>query len=154
MKISTKARHAVTAMMDLAINDRYGPVSLLDISRCQGISLSYLEQLFAKLRKDGLVIGTRGPGGGYRLTCAPSHISIAQVVSTVEEHNRPHGAAKLSMQFSEDCLTHRLWDDLSARLYTYLDGISLDDCIHHPEFRNANSSSTGRDHMFSRKTAA
>ena len=154
MKISTKARHAITAMMDLAINDRYSPVSLVDISRCQGISLSYLEQLFARLRKDGLVIGARGPGGGYRLARTPSEISIAQVVSAIEGHGQSHPSAKLSIQLGEECLTHRVWDDLSARLYTYLDGISLGECTHRPEFRTARASRTGRSHMFPRKTAA
>jgi Rrf2 family transcriptional regulator, iron-sulfur cluster assembly transcription factor len=72
MKLSTKGRYAVTAMMDLAIHDKIGPVTLADISQCQGISLSYLEQLFAKLRKQGLVEGVRGPGGGYRLARPPT----------------------------------------------------------------------------------
>ncbi|MBT8112379.1 MAG: Rrf2 family transcriptional regulator, partial [Gammaproteobacteria bacterium] len=89
MKLSTKARHAITAMMDLAINDNYKPVTLADISQCQGISLSYLEQLFAKLRKSGLVVGVRGPGGGYRLSRSPNEISVAQVLSSIDENVQP-----------------------------------------------------------------
>ena len=89
MKLSTKARHAITAMMDLSINDKYRPVTLADISQCQGISLSYLEQLFAKLRKGGLVVGVRGPGGGYRLARSPHAISVAQVISAIDETVQP-----------------------------------------------------------------
>jgi len=81
MRLSTKGRYSVTAMLDLAIHDRAGPVTLADISQCQGISLSYLEQLFAKLRSDGLVKGVRGPGGGYRLAKPASEISIASIIS-------------------------------------------------------------------------
>ena len=75
MRLSTKGRYAVTAMMDIALHQRVGPVTLADISQCQGISLSYLEQLFAKLRKGGLVEGVRGPGGGYRLARPADQIS-------------------------------------------------------------------------------
>ncbi|HAS52295.1 MAG TPA: Fe-S cluster assembly transcriptional regulator IscR, partial [Gammaproteobacteria bacterium] len=85
MKLSTKGRYAVTAMMHLAIHDRNGPVTLAEISQCQGISLSYLEQLFSKLRRRGLVEGVRGPGGGYRLALIPDQVTIADIVSAVDE---------------------------------------------------------------------
>ncbi len=148
MKLSTRARHAVTAMMDLAINDQYEPVTLADISRCQGISLSYLEQLFAKPRKSGLVIGVRGPGGGYRLARSPYEISIAQVVSAIDGH------AEFSIQFNEAYLTHQIWDKLSARIYRYLDGMSLGEFTDCPEYHTRRVSGKNRSHMFPRKTAA
>ena len=86
MRLSTKGRYSVTAMLDLAIHDKAGPVTLADISQCQGISLSYLEQLFARLRKSGLVKGVRGPGGGYRLARPASEISIAEIICSVDEN--------------------------------------------------------------------
>ena len=136
MKLSTKGRYAVTAMMDLAIHDREGPVTLADISSCQGISLSYLEQLFARLRQYGLVEGVRGPGGGYRLG-KPSHqISVADIIVAVDESidsTRCHG--NLDCNKGERCLTHHLWNDLSEQLYAFLDGITLSEFIKDPEVR-------------------
>ena len=85
MRLSTKGRYAVTAMMDIALHQKVGPVTLADISQCQGISLSYLEQLFAKLRKGGLVKGVRGPGGGYRLARPADQISVADIIQSVDE---------------------------------------------------------------------
>ena len=85
MRLSTKGRYGVTAMMDLAIHDNAGPVTLADISQCQGISLSYLEQLFAKLRRAELVEGVRGPGGGYKLSRPADKISVAEIISAVDE---------------------------------------------------------------------
>lgn len=136
MKLSTKGRYAVTAMMDLAIHDRDGPVTLSDISNCQGISLSYLEQLFARLRQSGLVEGVRGPGGGYRLG-KPSHqISVADIILAVDEsidNTRCNGNKDCNK--GEKCLTHHLWNDLSDRLYEFLDGITLAEFIKDPEVR-------------------
>ena len=85
MRLSTKGRYAVTAMMDIALHEKQGPVTLAEISQCQGISLSYLEQLFSKLRKHGLVTGVRGPGGGYRLAKTADKISIADIIQSVDE---------------------------------------------------------------------
>ncbi|MCK4708936.1 MAG: Rrf2 family transcriptional regulator, partial [Gammaproteobacteria bacterium] len=85
MRLSTKGRYGVTAMMDLAIHDNAGPVTLADISQCQGISLSYLEQLFSKLRKHGLVDGVRGPGGGYKLARPADSITVAEIIMAVDE---------------------------------------------------------------------
>ena len=88
MRLSTKGRYSVTAMLDLAIHDKAGPVTLADISQCQGISLSYLEQLFSRLRKGGLVKGVRGPGGGYRLAKPASEINIAEIIHARSEERR------------------------------------------------------------------
>ena len=157
MKLSTKARHAITAMMDLAINDNYKPVTLADISQCQGISLSYLEQLFAKLRKSGLVIGVRGPGGGYRLSRSPNEISVAQVISAIDENVQPKQEhSELSVQFDDRCITHQIWDELSAKIYNYLDSVSLGEFTQRPEYQMLRQQATGgnRSHMFPKRTAA
>lgn len=127
MKLSTKGKYAVTAMLDLALNAREGrKVTLADISEMQGISLSYLEQLFARLRRARLVQGTRGPGGGYVLARTPHHISIAQIVSAVDERgDNPKGEGKEHSPSGERSLTHELWGDLSQDIYSFLDGITL-----------------------------
>lgn len=136
MKLSTKGRYAVTAMMDLAIHDREGPVTLSDISNCQGISLSYLEQLFAKLRQSGLVDGVRGPGGGYRLGKPPQSISVADIIMAVDESiDNTRCKGNLDCNKGERCLTHHLWNDLSERLYDFLDEITLSEFIKNPEVR-------------------
>ena len=127
MRLSTKGRYAVTAMMDLAIHEDSGPVTLADISLCQDISLSYLEQLMSQLRRNDLVRGMRGPGGGYSLSRPGSEISVAEIISAVDE---PMQATRCggeeNCQEGERCLTHDLWNDLSHRLYEFLDGITLD----------------------------
>lgn len=133
MKLSTKGRYSVTAMLDLAIHDKAGPVTLGDISQCQGISLSYLEQLFSNLRKAGLVKGVRGPGGGYRLAKAASDISIAQIIRAVDEKvDVTNCNGEGDCQDGERCLTHELWTDLSDRLYKFLDGITLAQFVDRP----------------------
>ncbi len=156
MKLSTKARHAITAMMDLAINDNYKPVTLADISQCQGISLSYLEQLFAKLRKNGLVVGVRGPGGGYRLSRSPSEISVAQVISAIDENVKPEEQNELTVQYDDRCITHQIWDELSVKIYNYLDGVSLGEFTQKPEYQMLRQQATGgnRSHMFPKRSAA
>ncbi len=136
MKLSTKGRYAVTAMMDLAIHDHEGPVTLADISNCQGISLSYLEQLFAKLRKHGLVEGVRGPGGGYRLGKPASQISIAQIIVAVDENiDATRCRGNEDCHGGDKCLTHQLWADLSTRLYDFLDELTLASFVNRPEIR-------------------
>lgn len=126
MKLSTKGRYAVTAMMDLAIHEKYGPVTLADISQIQGISLSYLEQLFANLRRKNLVEGTRGPGGGYRLARPASDITIAEIVTAVDEHlDTTRCAGQENCQEGERCLAHDLWTELSGQIYDFLNGITL-----------------------------
>jgi Rrf2 family transcriptional regulator, iron-sulfur cluster assembly transcription factor len=136
MRLSTKGRYAVTAMLDLAIHDGKGPITLADISQCQGISLSYLEQLFAKLRRDGLVEGVRGPGGGYRLAKPAAEISIADIISAVDERvDATLCAGKENCQEGERCLTHDLWTSLSAQIYKYLAGITLAEFLARPSVR-------------------
>jgi Rrf2 family iron-sulfur cluster assembly transcriptional regulator len=133
MKLSTKARHAITAMMDLALNDKVRPVTLAEISQSQGISLSYLEQLFAKLRKSGLVIGVRGPGGGYKLSRVPSEISVAQIISSIDEY-RPKTTSQVSAEptLEKKYVTHVLWDELSEKIYCFLSGITLAEFANRP----------------------
>ncbi|OOZ41630.1 hypothetical protein BOW53_02825 [Solemya pervernicosa gill symbiont] len=128
MKLSSKGRYAVTAMMDIAIHDRYGPVTLADISYSQGISLSYLEQLFAKLRKHGLVEGLRGPGGGYRLGRPSSDITIDQIITAVDEKAN---AARQPTAEGED-LTQTLWNDLSDQIHNFLGTITLAQFVDQP----------------------
>lgn len=126
MKLSTKGRYAVTAMMDLALHEHEGPVTLADISRCQRISLSYLEQLFARLRKHKLVKGVRGPGGGYRLAKPAAEITVADVIVAVDENvDATRCRGKRNCQNGDPCLTHDLWTDLSQQIYGFLNGITL-----------------------------
>jgi len=130
MKLTTRGRYAVTAMLDLALYEQQGPISLADISERQEISLSYLEQLFSRLRRGKLVESTRGPGGGYRIAQPLEQVSIADIVRAVNEsvdttqcggrkNCHPHGR----------CLTHDLWEGLSEQIDTFLSGISLQDLI-------------------------
>ena len=120
MKLSTKGRYGVTAMMDLAIHDNAGPVTLADISQCQGISLSYLEQLFSKLRKAKLVEGVRGPGGGYRLSRPSDEINIAEIINAVDEKvDVTKCNQEANCQDGMRCLTHDLWMELSERLQSF-----------------------------------
>jgi Rrf2 family iron-sulfur cluster assembly transcriptional regulator len=126
MRLTTKGRYAVTAMLDLAIHHGEGPVTLADIARRQGISLSYLEQLFAQLRKRGLVSSSRGPGGGYRLGKEANHIAVVDVIGAVDETvdaTRCGGAE--NCQGEARCLTHDLWHDLSRQIHEFLGGIDL-----------------------------
>ncbi len=126
MRLTTKGRYAVTAMLDLALHYQDGPITLADISQRQGISLSYLEQLFSKLRKQGLVDSTRGPGGGYRLSREASNIAVADVITAVDEKVETTRCGGLSnCQDDQQCLTHELWTELSGQIHQFLMGISL-----------------------------
>lgn len=137
MRLTTKGRYAVTAMLDLAIHGQAKPVSLNDISSRQGISLSYLEQLFAKLRRSDLVSSVRGPGGGYRLSRAESEISIAQVVDAVNESmDATRCQGKGDCQEGDQCLTHHLWQSLSEQIHAFLDQISIHDLVSRQEVRD------------------
>lgn len=130
MKLTSKGRYAVTAMLDVTIHATYGPVSLADISERQAISLSYLEQLFSKLRKQGLVISIRGPGGGYRLGRCSAEITIADVISAVNENvDATKCEGRGNCQGGEQCLTHSLWQSLSQRIEEFLQNISLAELI-------------------------
>lgn len=130
MRLTTKGRYAVTAMLDLALNQETGPISLSDISERQGISLSYLEQLFAKLRRHALVTSVRGPGGGYQLGRPSELISVADVVDAVSESlDATKCQGKTGCQQGEVCLTHHLWLDLSQQIHDFLHSISLADLV-------------------------
>lgn len=126
MRLTTKGRYAVTAMLDLAIHATNSPVPLADISRRQGISLSYLEQLFARLRKQGLVDSARGPGGGYRLSRDASKIAVVDVIEAIDENvDVTRCSGNGDCQDGQPCLTHELWCDLSAQIRAFLSGITL-----------------------------
>lgn len=130
MKLTTKGRYAVTAMLDLALHYDQGAVTLADIAKRQGISLSYLEQLFAKLRRNGLVDSVRGPGGGYNLASDPSEISVADIVLAINENiDARRCGGKANCDGDERCLTHELWESLSNRISDFLSGISLADLV-------------------------
>jgi len=130
MRLTTKGRYAVTAMLDLAIHYSDGPITLADISGRQGISLSYLEQLFSKLRKHGLVDSARGPGGGYRLSRPSSEIAVVEVITAVDEKvDATRCGGKGNCQGEERCLTHELWTDLSSQIYDFLSNITLGDLV-------------------------
>lgn len=130
MRLSTKGRYAVTAMLDLALHEGKGPVTLADISANQGISLSYLEQLFAALRAKHLVRGVRGPGGGYYLSKTSAEITVADIICAVDEWVEfTRCGGREDCHDGERCLTHTLWDHLSDEIYRFLNGISLADLV-------------------------
>jgi Rrf2 family iron-sulfur cluster assembly transcriptional regulator len=136
MKLTSKGRYAVTAMLDVSLHASAGPVPLTDISERQGISLSYLEQLFAKLRKRELVSSVRGPGGGYFLGREPKLISIREVIAAVDESvdaTRCNG--KGNCQNGSRCLTHHLWTDLSDRIESFLSEITLGELMEKRDVR-------------------
>jgi Rrf2 family iron-sulfur cluster assembly transcriptional regulator len=136
MKLTTKGRYAVTAMLDLALHGDQGPVSLADISARQEISLSYLEQLFSRLRRQNLVVSIRGPGGGYRLSRPAAELYIAEVVDAVSESlDTTRCGNKGDCQNGEKCLTHHLWSDLSDQIHQFLSEISLGDLMRKHEIR-------------------
>lgn len=132
MKLSTKGRYAVTALADIALNGTAGPVALADISARQGISLAYLEQLFVKLRRRGLVASVRGPGGGYRLASAPEATRISDVMAAVDERLNAMGCdgqGERCGNSHEACLTHALWEQLSAHVHVFLSQTTIADVI-------------------------
>lgn len=130
MRLTTRGRYAVTAMLDLALHDDSGPVSLSEIAERQGISLSYLEQLFSRLRKRGLVDGTRGPGGGYRLLRSVELISVADVIDAVDETvDATRCGGQQNCQGEQRCLTHDLWAELSTQIRDFLGNVSLNQLV-------------------------
>jgi Rrf2 family transcriptional regulator, iron-sulfur cluster assembly transcription factor len=133
MKLSTKGRYAVTALADIALNGTAGPVTLADISARQGISLAYLEQLFVKLRRRGLVASVRGPGGGYRLARAPEDTRISDIMAAVDERLNAMGCEGREGEgcgnSKEACLTHALWEQLSAHVHVFLSQTTIADVI-------------------------
>lgn len=134
MRLSTKGRYAVMAMADLAGHEGgTRPVSLAEIARRQEISLSYLEQLFAKLRRGGLVKSVRGPGGGYRLSRTAGDIRVADIILAVDEPIQAtrcrSGSAKGCMGTTGRCLTHDLWEELGRQIHVFLSSVSLGDVV-------------------------
>ena len=126
MRLTTKGRFAVTAMIDLALNGGERPVTLSAISERQSISLSYLEQLFAKLRRHQIVESVRGPGGGYCLARGAEAISVADVILAVDEPlDATQCGGKQNCHDEHRCMTHDLWANLNKRMYAYLDSVTL-----------------------------
>ncbi len=126
MRLTTKGRYAVTAMLDLAFHSQVKPVTLVDIATRQTISLSYLEQLFARLRRAGMVKGVRGPGGGYTLCGSANDINIADIIMAVDERvDSTKCGGEANCQKHQACLTHDLWMGLSEQIRDYLKGITL-----------------------------
>jgi Rrf2 family iron-sulfur cluster assembly transcriptional regulator len=137
MRLTTKGRYAVTAMLDLALHENQGPISLADISQRQAITLSKLEQLIAKLRKSSLVSSVRGPGGGYELQRKSATIYIAQIIDAVNESvDTTKCRGKGDCQGGDICLTHYLWEDLSDQIHQFLEGISLADLVAKKEVKH------------------
>jgi len=130
MKLTTKGRYAVTAMLDLALHAQSNPISLAEISNRQEISLSYLEQLFSRLRKQGLVSSTRGPGGGYRVAKPLEDVAVSEIIKAVNESvDATQCAGKENCHSHGRCLTHDLWEGLSEQIEEFLSGVSLKDLI-------------------------
>jgi len=130
MRLTTKGRYAVTAMLDLAFHSEKKPVTLTEIATRQTISLSYLEQLFSRLRKAGMVKGVRGPGGGYKLSRVATEINIADIITAVDEPiDSTKCEGKGDCQDGQPCLTHDLWMGLSDQIRNYLKGISLGELL-------------------------
>lgn len=126
MRLTTKGRFAVTAMIDLASRQADGPVTLAGIADRQKISLSYLEQLFGKLRRHKLVTSVRGPGGGYRLARDMAAITVADIIIAVDEPlDATQCGGKQNCHDEHRCVTHDLWANLNKRMYAYLDSVSL-----------------------------
>lgn len=133
MRLTTKGRYAVTAVLDLALHQENGPVSLAAISERQQISLSYLEQLFSKLRRNEIVSSTRGPGGGYKLKNSADDVSVSDIILAVDE-----ACKVVDCEDSEgcnadyQCLTHDLWQELSNEIRSFLDDITLSEIMSQP----------------------
>lgn len=145
MRLTTKGRYAVTAMLDLALHGSERPVSLADISGRQDISLSYLEQLFAKLRRNELVSSVRGPGGGYRLSRGSNEIFVAQIIDAVNETVDATGCGGTAdCQQGEVCLTHHLWCDLSDQIHNFLSQISLANLVERREVQDISARQEAR----------
>lgn len=153
MKLSTKGRYAVMAMVDLSAHSRGSPVALAEIAERQEISLSYLEQLFGRLRKGGLVKSVRGPGGGYLLSRPNSQIRVSDVIMAVDEPilttRCTPGSPSGCQQDSGRCLTHDLWQELGNHIYLYLSSVSLADVLEHRIL-----GSSGNFHGVGRENAA
>ena len=126
MRLTTKGRFAVTAMIDVAMHGGGGPVTLAAVSARQRISLSYLEQLFGKLRRSGLVDSVRGPGGGYNLAKAPDQVSVAEIITAVDEPiDATQCGGRENCHDDRRCMTHDLWAGLNDHIFSFLSGVTL-----------------------------
>jgi Rrf2 family iron-sulfur cluster assembly transcriptional regulator len=134
MRLTTKGRFAVTAMIDLAQRQANGPVTLAGISERQKISLSYLEQLFGKLRRHHIVASVRGPGGGYRLARGMNEVSVADIIAAVDEPlDATNCGGRENCADEQRCMTHDLWTNLNKRMHEYLASVSLFDLVNQPK---------------------
>jgi len=130
MRLTTKGRFAVTAMLDLALHGGAGPVTLAGISDRQKISLSYLEQLFGKLRRRELVESVRGPGGGYNLARDAARVTVADIIRAVEEPlDSTQCGGRENCQENQRCMTHDLWEELNTTVYGFLEGVTLSQLV-------------------------
>ncbi|HEY3301816.1 MAG TPA: Fe-S cluster assembly transcriptional regulator IscR [Methylophilaceae bacterium] len=130
MRLTTKGRFAVTAMLDLAINEVDKPVTLAGISERQHISLSYLEQLFSRLRRNGLVKSVRGPGGGYHIAKQHNEISVSEIISAVDELiDATQCGGHENCRDERRCMTHELWSSLNVKILEYLSGVTIADLV-------------------------
>ena len=130
MRLTTKGRFAVTAMIDVAMHNSDGPVTLAGVAERQKISLSYLEQLFGKLRRAGLVDSVRGPGGGYNLARASDTVSVADIITAVDEPiDATQCGGKENCMDDRRCMTHELWANLNAHIFTFLSSVTLEQLV-------------------------
>jgi Rrf2 family iron-sulfur cluster assembly transcriptional regulator len=144
MRLTTKGRFAVTAMIDLALRQDQGPVTLAGISQRQRISLSYLEQLFGKLRRHEIVESVRGPGGGYNLARKADEVTVADIIIAVDEpldatQCGGKGSCEGTKQSDGHCMTHELWSTLNQKMVEYLDSVSLKDLVEQQRSREGSS---------------
>ena len=138
MRLTTKGRFAVTAMIDLALREDGGPVTLAGIADRQNISLSYLEQLFGKLRRHGLVSSVRGPGGGYCMAKALTEVTVADIIVAVDEPlDATQCGGKQNCHDEHRCMTHDLWTNLNRRMYDYLDSVTVASLVEQQHAREA-----------------
>ncbi|NHC05781.1 BadM/Rrf2 family transcriptional regulator [Azonexus fungiphilus] len=137
MRLTTKGRFAVTAMMDLALRGEEGPVALAGVAERQSISLSYLEQLFGKLRRYKLVDSVRGPGGGYRIARPLERVTVADIIRAVDEHlDATQCGGQENCQDEHRCMTHDLWSTLNAKMFEYLASVTLADLVGREKAKN------------------
>jgi Rrf2 family iron-sulfur cluster assembly transcriptional regulator len=150
MRLTTKGRFAVTAMIDLALRQEHGPVTLAGISQRQRISLSYLEQLFGKLRRHEIVESVRGPGGGYNLARRAEEVTVADIIIAVDEPiDATQCGGKGTCDGTKDlhghCMTHELWSTLNQKMVEYLDSVSLKDLVDQQRQREGQATTVLRD---------
>jgi Rrf2 family transcriptional regulator, iron-sulfur cluster assembly transcription factor len=147
MRLTTKGRFAVTAMIDVALHGDGGPVTLAAVSERQRISLSYLEQLFGKLRRHGLVDSVRGPGGGYNLARAASKLSVAEIITAVDEPlDATQCGGRENCHDDRRCMTHELWASLNTHIFTFLDSVTLAELVRQQRERKKGEVAVLQDH--------